>query len=160
MSDIFIGGDLGSYLPELHRKAQKANCILRTYCNYCFTSSIIDPAIKGFFIRPNDIDLYSKYIDVFEFMQRDGIPISTLNTYYEIYTKSKEWNGPLNEIIINYLGQEDNRGFPPFFAAIKMKCKKKCNYQKKPCHICNEMLQLNNALKKRNLELKYKKFDK
>lgn len=45
------------------------------------------------FIRPEEIDEYSKYIDMF-FLQG-----SALDTIYKIYEKDKKWEGPLSDVI-------------------------------------------------------------
>ena len=154
VSDIFIGGPLGSYLPELHLKAKAAKCKIRTFCNYAFVSSIFDNPLKSFFIRPEDIDLYAEYIDIFEIAKSESLSDVIINTYYEIYTKDKVWHGPLDEIILNYPGTEDNRIILPFFAERKIKCKKRCSYQvHNICQFCDSITDFGQTLTKNNLTL-------
>lgn len=153
-SDIFIGGLLGSYLPELHLKAAATQCKIRTYCNYAFVSSIYDNPLKSFFIRPEDIDLYAEYIDIFEIAKSESLNDIIINTYYEIYAKDKVWHGPLEEIILNYPGTEDNRTILPFFAERKIKCKKRCSYQvHNICQFCDIINDFSQTVIKNNLTL-------
>lgn len=77
VSDIFIGNILGFYIKPLSVKAKAYNVKLRAYCNFCQSTSITEPSFKNFFIRPEDIPIYSKYISVFEFA-----PDTNINTYY------------------------------------------------------------------------------
>lgn len=151
VSDIFIGGTLGFYLKDLHTKAVSAHCKLRTYCNFSFNSSIFEDPLKSFFIRPDDIDFYSKYIDIFQFFQKENSDLNSLNTYYEIYAQDKKWFGPLNEIIINYQGDDDNRFILPIFATMRSNCKKRCAYQSNTCQICNSISSLSKSLQQKKL---------
>lgn len=103
------------------------------------------PSFKTFFIRPEDIDLYSKYIDVFDFADTPD----KINTYYEIYAKDKQWFGLLKEIIIGYTGEEDNRSISPFMAARRISCGKRCLY--KNCSLCDSEMLLNESFRKREI---------
>lgn len=68
VSDIYIVNILGFYIKECSKLAHEKNVKIRVFPNvaqhHCHfkTSSITD-----FFIRPNDLDLYEPYIDIFEF---------------------------------------------------------------------------------------------
>lgn len=150
VTDIFIGETLGFYLPFLHKKAKKKNIALRTFCNVCQTSWADTESIKTFFIRPDDIDTYANYIDVFEFFNADKLNINTL---YEIYSKNKFWYGELKEIIIGYKGEEDSRFIIPTFGEKRTQCKKRCCYEveQHTCYICDAIVELSKSLKENNL---------
>ena len=63
VSDIFISGELGFDLKRVRACAGK-NVQLRSFVN---VSQIhFGDTFRGFFIRPEDINTYSEYIDVFE----------------------------------------------------------------------------------------------
>ena len=149
VSYIFIGNDLGFYAEVLSKKAKSKNIKLRAYCNFCQTTSITNPSFKSFFIRPEDLYIYSKYISVFEFA-----PDTNINTYYEIYAKDKKWFGSLKELIIGYNHEEniDNRTISPFLAIKRCSCGKKCAYQfPSSCKICDTEMELNYALNKKGI---------
>lgn len=144
VSDIIIGGDLGFYIKFLSKIAKKNNIHLRAIVDFCQSYDSLS-SIKSFFIRPEDIDVYSNYIDTFDFMH----PKDRINTIYEIYAKDKKWYGQLKEIIMGYKGEEDSRFILPPFAEIRCGCKKRCLYDiKNTCKICDRIIQLGEALKK------------
>lgn len=120
--------------------AKKNNKSLRSFCNICESSWDETPSLKTFFIRPEDIDLYNNYIDTFEFYA-DPTDATKINTLYEIYTKDKSWFGKLNEIILGYEGDEDNRFIIPRFGEQRLNCDKSCIKNIKPfCRICDRII--------------------
>lgn len=74
---------------------------MRSYCNLCESSWEKTPSIKTFFIRPEDLDIYEKYINTFEFFtdEKDAV---RLNSLYKIYTKDRLWYGLLKDLIVGY----------------------------------------------------------
>ena len=124
----------------LSTAAKKNNKSLRSFCNVCESSWLETPSIKTFFIRPEDLKLYEKYIDTFEFYI-NNTSASRLNTLYEIYVKDQKWFGKLEEIIVGYIGEEDNRFFiPNNFGEKRLNCNKKCMQDNEKCNICNRIV--------------------
>ena len=135
-SDVIIYGELGFDLERLAGVA-RGKIRLRVYVNldsYTYTNN----TLLGFFIRPEDIEEYAKYIDVFEFFNSED----KQNVLYDVYFHDREWNGNLREIIKgldvdvnNYyiLGKE--------FAQRRIKCNKKC-IKGDSCNLCNEIKEL------------------
>lgn len=143
-TDLRIGGWLGFFVEILSKKAKEKGCLLRAYPDICQGSE--EESFKNFFIRPEDIDLYAKFIDVFEFAHDK----STLNTVYEVYAKNKLWYGKLNEIILGFKGEEDSRFILPTFAEIRCHCKKRCAYDlNNTCNICGRISELGESLENR-----------
>ena len=103
--------------------------------------------IYSFFIRPEDIDFYSQYIDVCEFFL-DGIKNS--ETYYKIYAQDKKWFGDISEIIIGLTDRVDSRAIIGQFAKSRVKCGQKC-LKGEPCNHCEKIVQLSELLIKANL---------
>lgn len=90
MSDIYITNDLAFDLNTLSKEVHKINnkCQIRVYCNIAQSALVLQEqnSLKSFFIRPEDVDLYEKYIDVLEFYGVD----EKLETYYKIYVIDKK----------------------------------------------------------------------
>jgi len=94
--------------------AREKNKRLGVCCNFCDSpDNQAVPSLKKFFIRPEDFELYSNYVDVFKFTASSA---NEINLLYEIYTKDKKWFGKLSEIIKNYTSDEDSRFIIPKFA--------------------------------------------
>ena len=150
VSDVFVSGNLGFNLKAVHKltKTQTQNIQVRCYPNICQNKIWfpIEGGLKDFFIRPEDIDLYSKYIDVIEFWNSED----KQNILYKIYFQTREWDGNLQEIIQRLqiplnsyyiLGDE--------FANRRMNCEQKC-LQGKSCYLCNRLVQLAKAIEENN----------
>ena len=149
VSDIFITEELAFEIKDVSNLAKKHHKALRVFCNICQSPWDKMLSLKTFFIRPEDIDLYSDYIDTIEFYFKEK-EYHSINVLYEVYAKDKKWFGLLNEIIINYNGQEDNRFIFPNFGNARLNCGKRCLKQK-TCKICDRILQLNSVLKEKNI---------
>lgn len=160
VTDIFVANNLMFNVPFLSQKAKEAGKALRSYCNICESAWKDTPSIKTFFIRPEDIDLYQKYIDTFEFYVKN-LSSERVNTLYKIYTKDKKWLGQLNELIIGFYGDVDNRYIAPRFGIHRLNCNKKCfNKQEPVCNLCDNIIQLSEIFKKINLIVVKKKQEK
>ena len=154
VTDIIIGGFLGFSIKDVSLKAKQYNKKIRCYCNQCQSLQFVNTSsIKSFFIRPEDLDLYEDYIDTLEFDTKDNNPI-LVNSLYKIYIKDKKWFGKLNEIIVNYKGEEDNKFIITRFGDQRLNCHKKCLSSSLGCDFCNTFVDLSNTLKKTNIWLK------
>lgn len=151
VTDIFITGEICFNLPEISMLAQQHNKSLRCYCDVCQSNWADLPAIKTFFIRPEDIPLYSEYIDTFEFYHTKGKNSNWLNTIYFIYAKTHKWSGELKEIIPSFKDNIPNNYLLPKFGEKRIDCKKKCLYSPDKCHICDRIVEVGDSLKSRNI---------
>lgn len=155
ITDIVIAEELGFSALFLKPLAKSKNIQLRVFCNICQSSWYKTKSLKTFFIRPEDIDLYSYYFDTFEFIYAKEKPdIHEINVLYEVYAIDKHWAGRLDEIIKEYIGEEDSRFFLPDFAEFRLKCQKKCvtrgNMSSK-CNMCERIGELSKVLDEKNL---------
>ena len=155
VTDIVIGNEFAFNLKTIAEKAKEKNKKIRCYCNICQSTWEENSGIKTFFIRPEDIELYSNYIDTFSFVveEKDFVRINTL---YEIYSEKQKWFGQLKELIINYTGEEDSRFILPLFSEKRLNCGKKCILNNL-CHICDRIIDLGESLKEKNLIIKTSK---
>jgi hypothetical protein len=92
--------------------------------------------ICGGWIRPEDTEAYSKYIDVFEFFAPKMLEKEA--TLYHIYAENKQWPGNLN-LLIDFLNIDINNNAiydEEGFAEKRMNCKHRC-MSNKTCHYCH-----------------------
>ena len=98
------------------------------------TTKII-PAMTKFWIRPEDTELYERYIDTFEICRMDD----RQSVVYEIY-KRQQWLGRIDDIILDLETNVENTNLDPHFGQERINCGKRCIYSK--CNLCQEMENL------------------
>lgn len=151
VTDILITEGLCFSLPTVKKRAAEKNILVRSYCNVCENEWNSLPSYKSFFVRPDDIDLYNNYIDVFEFY--DEKEPQKIKTLYEIYHNDKKWFGLLKQLIKNYKGDEDNKTLVSVFTEKRIKCDHKC-FKNDFCKICDNIVTLGKTLDKKSLYIK------
>lgn len=148
-SDIYITNEMGFSLKQIAEIAHAQHTAIRVFPNVAQSSWKETPALKKFFIRPEDIDIYAQYVDVCEFFgKRDK-----LNIYYDVYANDKEWFGDLKELIVDLDISLDSRRVVPAFARYRSKCRKRCQ-QGRPCAICDRIADLADTLENQDLLLR------
>lgn len=83
VSDIYITEDLGFNLITIKSLIKEKNIIIRAFPNIAQSAWKDTEDYKKFFIRPDDIDFYSQYIDVLEIITTNE------NVLLNIYKKLK-----------------------------------------------------------------------
>lgn len=153
VTDIYIIEDLCFQLDKVAEIAHSENIQLRTFPNVAQTTWRYTSPIKKFFIRPEDLEVYEQYIDVFEFWgEKKHIPV-----LLKVYQKDKKWFGRLDEIIISLKDPDlDSRFITPLFAEKRVSCEKRCMKGGK-CRICDRIQELSKTLEKANLYIDYSK---
>ena len=99
--------------------------------------------VIGSWIRPEDVELYEPYIDVFEFEDCDKEKEQSL---YNTYAIHKKWPGSLNNLITNLDYQGTNRLIPSDLTQMRLMCGQKC-LAGHPCQVCYKFLDLANPEK-------------
>lgn len=94
--------------------------------------------VAGSWIRPEDIEVYSKYYDIFEFEDCDSVEKE--QTLFEIYTRG-EWAGDLKMLITNLDYPGVNRMIPPELSQRRISCGQRCE-SNRTCHLCYRLLDL------------------
>lgn len=138
-SDVFISGQLGFDLERIN-KILPENTKIRCYANIVQSSSSsrYGNGFKSFFIRPEDVDIYSEYIDVIQFFDS----VEQQNVLYEIYFKDKEWNGDLREIIKGLSLRVNNYYLlGSQFGNRRIHCQKRCQKGER-CMLCQRLVDL------------------
>ena len=152
VTDIFVTEELAFSVNFTSNFTKKKGIQIRSFCNVCEKEFPTTPSLKCFFIRPEDIELYSQYIDVFQFYLPENFSLKKLNILYEIFAIEKKWNGKLKELIFFYTGEEDNRYILPEFGKYRIRCRRKCFSEgDHVCKICNEIADLSKVLKEKNI---------
>ena len=152
VTDIYVTEDLCFSMDIIKQKAQEKNKRLRTFCDVCQTSWPQSNSLRTFFIRPEDINLYNKYIDVVEFFDAEHNKDS-LNTLYDLYNNGKRWAGPLKEIIKGFKDDTDSYYLIPYFGEKRLNCNKRCNISS--CSFCVQLSSLAKTLKQRQIGIFY-----
>lgn len=147
VSEIYISGSLGFELEAVSRIAKEHNVKLRAIPNIAQGYDLGIPPLKKFFIRPEDTELYSQYIDTFELQG----PHDKIDILYKIY-RSGQWYGNIRELIINFDVDLDTKHVIPLFGEKRINCGRRC-LKGKRCHLCDSISDLAETLGEKGLIL-------
>lgn len=147
VSEIYISGSLGFELQAVSALAKEHNVKLRAIPNIAQGCVLGVPPLKRFFIRPEDIELYSLYIDTFELQG----PHDKMDTIYTIY-RSGRWYGNIRELIIGFDTNLDTKHVIPIFGEKRLDCGRRC-LKGKRCHLCDSISKLAETLGEKGLIL-------
>ena len=151
--DILIGGDLGFMIKDISEAAHRNNINVRVCCNLAQSIICTEVAddIVSFFVRPEDVEVYSQYVDTFEFFdpERDNY---NLDVIYEVYAKDGKWSGRLSEIMIEFEDTTNNFYLMPNFADRRLNCGKKCALGK--CKLCYELNTLCATMEEKKIAIR------
>lgn len=151
--DVYIGEQLGFELDKVSTQCKKYNVRVRAFSNVAQNAIADSDSYLKFFIRPNDLQLYSQYIDTLEFWGPDD----RQDVLFEIYQKGI-WMGNLNEIILGFNAPIDNKCIAPLFGETRINCGKKC-LKGAHCRMCYTIANLADTLKDKRLIFKQQKND-
>lgn len=147
-TDMYICEQLGFELDNISKILHQNNILLRTFPNICQTSFPETNGLLTFFIRPEDIPIYSNFIDVFELVSDQ----QHQSTIFKIY-KQQRWFGNIQEIIPTFKGKLDGRYILDNFSAFRINCRKRCMYNPSSCNICTRIVELSKSFQKNNILL-------
>ena len=150
-SEVYIGEELCFDLARVTRVCMQYGVQIRTFPNVAQASVRSGPALKKFFIRPEDVEEYSEYIDTLEFWG----PLDRQVTLLRIY-KGGTWFGDLNELILDLNTSLDSRTLVPVFAQARKNCQRKC-MKGGACSICERLQSIGEKLGEQGYIIKTKK---
>lgn len=156
VSDIYLVEQMMFEIKEASAAAHKKGVKIRTFPNIAQRKYEETQAIKCFFIRPEDIDLYEGLVDVMDLYTVEEI---NQDVIYEAYAEDKMWWGPLKEIIIGLDDNIDGKYIIPRFGERRLDCGRKC-FKGKNCEICDTINQLSHNLAQAGLLIQYDKIKK
>ena len=149
-NEIYITGELGFSIPII-KKMVNGRCGIRIYPDVNQVEQVKVPGeemscLSGFWVRPEDIELYDDYIDTMEFFHTNPI---TCNALYEIYRQG-QWRGNIDHIIqnIDTLDKKDyigNAYIAPHFGKMRLNCRRKCLWGE--CQACQNIEDLARAMR-------------
>ena len=149
VSEIYVTDSLGFEIIKVAEVAHSKGVKIRVYPNIAQAQWFDTPDLLKFFIRPEDVDAYEKYIDTLEFYG----DAEKHQIYYKIY-KNKEWFGPLNEIIIGLESDIDSRYLLRSFISKRLRCERKC-LKGNSCNRCFEIEELSKKMKENHLRVSF-----
>ena len=150
LSDILIAESLGFELPAIAAICSASNIKVRVYPDVAQAANLNIPDMFKFFIRPEDIEVYSKFVDVFELFHKEN-----QETIYDIYANQKTWQSSIKEII---LGLDEDAPCSKMlkFGDKRVDCGRKCMRLASSCGICDQVYKIAEGLDNLNLTLKEK----
>lgn len=154
VTDIYVTGQLAFQMPLVKKLSDKYNIKTRVIPNMAQISGFgighmqKDGNVTAFWIRPEDLSIYSEFIDVVEFIGQD----EKQAVFYEIYFLDKKWDGNLG-VIVAGLGDVNNRGIPVDFTTRRLNCSKKCLVD--ACHSCYKYKNLADLIKEHKLDVTF-----
>lgn len=148
-TDVYVVEALCFELEAVSKFLHSHGIDVRCFANVAQSSAESTPALKHFFIRPEDVDFYEPYIDCIDFFGHD-LKDHQINTYYKIYKYDKEWYGQLKEIIIGLKSDIDSRFIIPAFPKHRLNCGKRC-LKGRRCRICETIEETAATLEKKGV---------
>lgn len=153
ISDIYICEGLGFNLTSIQSIREKGVAIRIFPDMVQYNPKYPIPVFTKFFVRPEGLDIYEKYIDVIELYQTSN----RLSVLYEIY-KQRQWTGYIEDVIAGFPKDFSllNPTILPMFDSLRVGCNRSCLADGK-CHYCYRMLSLSPLLEENDLYLVRKK---
>lgn len=144
---MYIVESLGFELDKVKTVALEKNFTVRVFPDVAQSSVNEIQDIYKFFIRPEDLDFYSQFIDVIEFFRVE----EKHNVLLDIYL-DKVWMGPLDQVIIGFKENVNNQFLPSELSTYRATCGKRC-FQGYPCNICQRAVELSKLLEENGLQI-------
>lgn len=151
ISDIYLAEDICFNLKRARAVCDRYKVQIRAFPNVGQCSVKSGPALKKFFIRPEDVEEYSDCIDILEFWG----PLDRQETLLRIYKKGA-WYGDLKDLILDFDLSLDSRCIVSTFGAMRKSCDRKC-IKGDPCAACDKVLKIGQKLANNNVFIKQKK---
>lgn len=148
-TDMYICEDLGFSLDKISKILHNNNIKVRVFPNICQSSFSQTPSMKTFFIRPEDIPIYSTFVDVFELVSDQ----ERQEVIFKIY-KQEQWFGKISDIIPTFHGELDSKYLLGTFGIIRSKCGKRCLYKPGSCGICDRFIEVANTFEKNKIVIR------
>ena len=148
-TDVYVTENLGFNLKDIGFYCKSKRISVRVIPNiaqYAAGFGEEVPDAYKFFVRPEDVDLYDQYVNVFEIV----CPNNKLSVTYEIY-RNGVWTGDLGQLIIGLREPFYNSGIVDYFGEARIKCQHRCMQEK--CQLCQNMKELAGRLYENNLAI-------
>ncbi len=147
VSDVYIVEEMCFDLPAV-RQVVGEKVHIRVIPHIAQSAWYQTLAMKKFFIRPDDVDEYARYVDVLEFknIQNPNAAVTLAKIYQD-----KGWAGKLSEIISDFNLDIDNRNILPMFATFRIGCGRRCAKTNGGCDLCIQFANTAKAIEDKGL---------
>lgn len=152
VTDVFVGNNLGFELDKVAAVAKEANVKMRVYPNIAQSTWNGSENITKFFIRPEDLIFYSKYVNCFEFYEVASNKLTDSAFLYDIYKLQKKWTGDLQILVPNLHESIDNRLIDDQWAYFRVKCGKSCA-KGGPCRMCYRIVEMSEKMSEKERQM-------
>lgn len=142
VSDIYVDGPLGFQMYNLRLAVKDKNILIRVSPTVSPNSSIVGSKPNSFFIRPEDLHLYEKIIDVIDFRVQNQDKEDVLFTIY----KRGTFNHNLKDLIEDCRFNVPNLFLKPEFGRARVNCAQRCKIPGRSCHLCDTQITLTNMV--------------
>ena len=142
-SEVYLTNMLAWELKNAYKVCCLKGVGIRLYANLAQSSWDECPDIEKFFIRPEDLNVYTQFLSGVEFA---GDTKTIQEIMYETYVKG-DWYGDLGEIILNFNSKIDSRRLPAEFGEWRIGCNKRC-IKGTSCSLCNRMIEFSDLLER------------
>ena len=138
---VLLAGSLYFDLPQVRKKGIP----IRLVANMCYEDYIPrENGVRGTYVRPEDVPVYDKYVDVLEFIGDLNKEKALLGIY-----KEGKWPGNLDILLTNFGVFVDNRGIPEQFGEARVQCRQSC-MRESHCRLCETIINFVNVVDKNN----------
>ncbi len=142
VSDIYITNELGFCLGDVHDVCGQKSIKIRVYPDVAQSLGKLNQGeVDNFFILPEDMHLYSTFVDVVEFYQTEKEAV-----LYKVYCQKGLWRDDARLIIYGLKDCLDGRHLTGYFGKNRLHCGKRC-IKRKCCVRCQDEVRLTEVIK-------------
>lgn len=136
VTDLYVTNYLAFDMVRVKERVDRSEYHpkIRIYPNVCQSFWQDTISIKTFFVRPEDVGCYERYVDVMEIYATTIDQLKIADVYYDIYHHNKGWYGDLQEYLINCNQSIPNQYIYKDFGEMRLRCQQKCMQNK--CNFC------------------------
>lgn len=142
VSDVYVDGPLGFSLKGVHDRCKEKGIKVRIAPTVSPNTAMVGLKPNSFFIRPEDLGIYEKYIDVLDFRVPKKEKEDTLFTIYKRGTFYYNLKDLLEECTFSV----PNPFIKPEFGPSRLNCGQRCLVPGHSCHLCETQIQLTNLV--------------
>ena len=142
VSDIYVDSSLGFQLGKVYQLCQNKGIKIRVSPSLSPTAAITGLKSNSFFIRPEDLNLYSKYIGVIDFRVTNQEKEDALFSIY----KRGSFIYNLKDLLEDCTFSVPNPYIKPEFGQARVTCGQRCLIPGHSCHLCETQIQLTNLV--------------
>lgn len=142
VSDIYVDSSIAFSMHNIKKLCNEHGIKIRVSPTVSPNSSIMGMNPNSFFIRPEDLSIYEKYVDIVDFRVPDQTKEDTL---FDIYKRGTFYYN-LKDLLDNCKFSVPNPFIKPEFGQSRLNCGQRCMIPGHSCHLCDTQIQLTNLV--------------